>query len=259
MMTVVCLVCWRLASMKTHQSPKCVQQQSHMSNELTNVLSLESQLVASRQEIECESNENTGLRTIIELLEEELDGYTMSCKSPKKGNKSVDNKKTPDNLLWELSYFSGMQRFTGPNGQAPIEDISEQLNITKTKPESLKDHVMNAASSLNNVLEDYDPVPITTKSEIGIPRGSRRTNTGQPHSCDYELCNKISRCHLSTLQLQGGASQYPDPIADGLTTVRTESLKDTMIICISWICTEILHKIERVQLHSMEKQNPSLG
>ena len=64
-----------------------------------------------------------------------------------------------DNLQRELLHFSGMQRFVDPNGQSHNEDINEQLNVAKTKLERLKDHVMNVASSLFNVLEDDDPVP----------------------------------------------------------------------------------------------------
>ena len=70
-----------LASALRESTPESrVQHQSYMSSELTNVLSLEFQLVACRLEIERESNENTRLRTVIDLLEEELDGYKKTCK-----------------------------------------------------------------------------------------------------------------------------------------------------------------------------------
>ena len=220
-----------LASALRESTPESrVQHQSDMSSELTNVISLESQLVASRLEIERESNENTRLRTIIDLLEEELDGYKKTCKSPKQEIKVLTTKN--DNLRRELSHFSG---FADPNGQSHNEDISEQLNVAKTKLESLKDHVMNVAFSLINVFEDDDPVPFQ-------PVTSRRSRKSASVEVPAEppQGNRIPVILNCTTRHPDAMSQtrsYREVLANtttpsrtATTTARTASPKDTMVI-----------------------------
>ena len=76
---------------------------------LSQVISLESQLVVSRIENESASNEITRLKTVIELLEEEISCYKKTSTYQKQEIKSL--KSTNDNLRRELSHFRGMRRF----------------------------------------------------------------------------------------------------------------------------------------------------
>ena len=162
----------------------CTPQNCVDEDVISQVISLESQLVVSRIENESASNEITRLKTVIDLLEEELTRYKKTSVAQKQEIKSL--KSTNDNLRRELSHFRGMRKFTeGQNSQSSTHfndsnlDINEQLNVTKAKLASFKDEVTNVASLMLKLLEDEhlntDDVIDTTPFEPVMSRKHRKS------------------------------------------------------------------------------------
>ena len=87
----------------------CTPQNCVDEDVISQVISLESQLVVSRIENESASNEITRLKTVKDLLEEELTRYKKTSVSQKQETKYL--KSTNDNLRRELSHFHGMRKF----------------------------------------------------------------------------------------------------------------------------------------------------
>ena len=137
----------RVADNGTPQS--CIDESA-----LSQVISLECQLVVSRIENESASNEITRLKTVIELLEVEISCYKKTSTSQKQEIKSL--KSTNDNLRREPSHFRGMRRFATRSAETRDKnpDINEQPNVTKAKLARFQDEVTNVASLVLKLLED---------------------------------------------------------------------------------------------------------
>ena len=140
-----------------------------------------------------------------------------------------------DNLRRELSHISGMLQFADPNGQSHKEDISEQLNVAKTKLESLKDHLMNVASSLINVLEDDNPVPFQpVTSQRNGKSASAEVHAEPPQGNRIPVIINCATRHPNatsqTCSYRDVLANTPTPSRTATTMARTASPKDTMVI-----------------------------
>ena len=160
---------------------------------VSQVIFLESQLVASRIETESATSEIARLKTIIELLEEESKCDRKICSSQKQEIKSL--KSSNDNLRRELSRFRGMRKLTNGENKCTekstdkstdqycnteIADMTEQVNVATAKLQSFKEQMVNVTSSMLKLLEDenMDDVGDTTDPfQTVISRKRRRTTT----------------------------------------------------------------------------------
>ena len=157
---------------------------------VSQVIFLESQLVASRIETESATSEIARLKTIIELLEEESKWDKKICSSQKQEIKSL--KSSNDNLRRELSRFRGMRKFTNGENKptdkstvtdqycnTEIADLTEHVNVATAKLQSFKEQMVNVTSSMLKLLEDesVDDVGDTDPFQTVISRKRRRTTT----------------------------------------------------------------------------------
>lgn len=127
-------------------------------------LSEQDTIVVLETEIELKNDENNRLKSQVELLESEIDRFHKLQK-----NQTTEIKRlTADNdkLRRELSRHQGMRRFvtesdTNVEGdtskQAEVQKIKDELTITHTKLQSLKEHMREVATSMITALDDeYD-------------------------------------------------------------------------------------------------------
>ena len=221
---------------------------------LSQVISLESQLVISRIENESASNEITRLKTVIELLEEEISCYKKTSTSQKQEIKSL--KSTNDNLRRELSHFRGMRRFATSSVETrdKSSDINEQLNVTKAKLTSFKDEVTNVASLMLKLLEDEqlstDDINDTTPFQLVRSRNHRKSaavSTPVPNStaADRPVDPQVSRGRPIPVIVRGAQgseevtssctyshilSSAPPPQAGSRVVQKSHGNRDTFVI-----------------------------
>ena len=131
------------------------------SSESEQIASLRSQLALASAQLDGEVAEKQSLVNMIELLEGEIEEYRKIISNQKRDIKkyNCDN----DNLRRELSHFRGIRRYTADNtrresdsdGAASCSNaLKEELNVTKAKLISLREHVIDVTGSLVSALDE---------------------------------------------------------------------------------------------------------
>lgn len=150
----------------------------------TRLIELEAQLMAAQLQLEDERDASSRFKSHIELLEGEIDTYKKSQVSNKNEIKKL--MTTNDNLRRELSRVQGIRRFTDAQSHstvpAPEDDICDslrdELDITKVKLKSLKEHVMSITASMISALENEDGLG-DTGEPFQVVTNERRTRTAK--------------------------------------------------------------------------------
>ena len=133
------------------------------------VIALEAALVSSRVELDGLSQENASLNTAMQLLNEEIDDYKKVSNSQKQEIKRLKNDN--DLLRREVSRCKGIRKYT----ETPQETKpSDNLTAVSAKLASVKECMINVASTIINAIEDNDSdVNATSFTTVKSRRRSR--------------------------------------------------------------------------------------
>ena len=126
------------------------------------IVLLQSQLALAKAQIDKNVAEKQQLVNMSELLEGEIDDYRKIIDNQKKEIKRLNRDN--DTMRRELSHFRGIRRYTTENSRhksdtddgAPSSNttIKEELDVTKTKLISLREHIMDIAGSLLTAVDE---------------------------------------------------------------------------------------------------------
>ena len=127
------------------------------------IVLLESRLLASSIQLEGQTDENIRLKNVIQLLEKEIDSKKKTGKTQKNEIKKLKNEN--DELRRQLSRFRGMRKFADVADKAVATDgmatnisdtDNDELNVTKAKLCSLREHMVSITTSMLSALEHDD-------------------------------------------------------------------------------------------------------
>ena len=115
------------------------------------VVMLESQLIHETMKLDLERKDNTSMRNQVELLQCELEQNKKLSDKQKQEIKRLLGEN--DNLRRDLSRYNGMRRFA-ETGTQPVIDLTDELQSTKVKLQSLKEHMVDITSRMIVALEE---------------------------------------------------------------------------------------------------------
>ena len=126
------------------------------------IVLLQSQLALAKAQIDKNVAEKQQLVNMSELLEGVIDDIRKIIDNQKKEIKRINRDN--DTIRRELSHFRGIRRYTTENSRhksdtddgAPTSNttIKEELDVTKTKLISLREHIMDIAGSLLTAVDE---------------------------------------------------------------------------------------------------------
>ena len=115
------------------------------------VVMLESQLIHETMQLDLERKDNTSMRNQVQLLQCELEQSKKRSDKQKQEIKRLLGEN--DNLRRDLSWYNGMRRFA-ETGTQPVIDLTDELQSTKVKLQSLKEHMVDITSRMIVALEE---------------------------------------------------------------------------------------------------------
>ena len=127
---------------------------------------LESQLAITQKQLDTERAEKQHLASVADLLDGEINDYQKIISNQKKEIKRLNNEN--DSVRRDLSHFRGMKRYTTDGRVTPDihkenashNAIKDELDVTKAKLASLREHMMNVTSSLITALDGDTTEPV---------------------------------------------------------------------------------------------------
>lgn len=170
--------------MPTHVDMDASLQHAHL-------IELESQVVVAQLQLEDERDENTRYRNQVKIYEAEIEEYRKVQNANKREIKKLLTAN--DNLRRELSKIKGMRQFTTErhckdncecrrSAGDLVDPLREELDITKVKLKSLKEHMMSITASmitaLENDLEDgFKVVQKGRRRRVSKPKSQQTANS----------------------------------------------------------------------------------
>ena len=126
------------------------------------VLMLESQLLHETMQLDRERQENTRMQHQIDLLQSELTKYKKMSDKQRQEIKKLASEN--DNLKRDLSRHNGMRRFT-ENPESHASELLDELQTTKAKFLSLKEHMVDVTSRMIGALEETPDAAVSNDDD----------------------------------------------------------------------------------------------
>ena len=126
------------------------------------VLLLESQLLHETMQLDRERKEKTSMQHQIDLLQSELTKYQKMSDKQRQEIKKLASEN--DNLKRDLSRHNGMRRFT-ENPESHASELLDELQTTKAKFLSLKEHMVGVASQMICALEETPDAAVSNDDD----------------------------------------------------------------------------------------------